>query len=189
MANDKYKDIIDFLKYGIGYSENRISIVDNKASILIAVQTLLFGLFVFIIKEVFWPIDHPLIKTWSYIILSIAFIIYVITVILLLLAIRPSEKYFWGKILLNGREEDVDNYVMWLNDNNKKLREWENYKDKIKNFTQKEIKDNYEKTHHVSLQLAYAKYKFYPKAATGMKALFLCNAFGFLGFVIILYFF
>ena len=162
--NKSDKDIIEFLKYGIDYSENRISIVDNKASILIAVQTLLFGLFVFIMKEVFWSIDHPLIKPASYVVLGVAFVIFVITVILLLQAICPSKRFLQKIIPIKDKEKDIENYVMWLDKYNISLKSWEDYREKINKFTLKEIKENYEKSHHISLQLVYNKYKFYPYA-------------------------
>ena len=58
MPDDKLKNeadekVIDFLKDAVAYLENRIAIVDNKASILIAVQGIFFALLTYIIKEAF----------------------------------------------------------------------------------------------------------------------------------------
>ena len=43
MANKTDENIIDFLKDSIAYLENRITIVDNKANIILAVEGVLLG--------------------------------------------------------------------------------------------------------------------------------------------------
>ena len=84
LKNEVDIQVIDFLKTAIVYLENRIAIVDNKASILLAFQGVFFGLFIYIIKEVFLTTLQSNINTASYLVLGGSFIIFASTVLLLL---------------------------------------------------------------------------------------------------------
>ena len=65
LKNERNTQVIDFLKTSIAYLENRIAIVDNKASILITFQGVFFGLLVYIIKDVFLTTHQSNINTAS----------------------------------------------------------------------------------------------------------------------------
>ena len=84
LKNEEDKQVIDFLKDALAYLENRIAIVDNKASILIAVQGVFLAVLTYIINVVFLTTDQSNINVVSYVVLGGAFVIFVLTVLLLL---------------------------------------------------------------------------------------------------------
>jgi len=168
--NDEDKQvIIEFLKYAINYLENRISIVDNKASILIAGLGVFFTLLTYIIKEVFWT--HAILKMscFIFVLLTIAFVIFIIDVLLLLQTIRPTKWLFCLELPITDRYKNKENYVMFY----RKYfpSELDDYTNKINRFDLSIIKENYEKTHYITLQLVRMKYKFYNPAVLLIKLL------------------
>ena len=175
--NEVDKQVIDFLKYGITYLENRISILDNKASILIAVQGVFFAVLTYIIKGEFLTT----IIVGSYVVLGVAFIIFILTVLLLLKTIRPSK--YWGFGLeIPFDKLEVENYIIWFDDN-KFSTTLDNYHDKVSTLDLSKIQGNYEKVHFITLQLVRNKYRFYRWAALGMKLLVLWSVLGITGLV------
>ena len=181
MPDDKLKNeadekVIDFLKDAVAYLENRIAIVDNKASILIAVQGIFFALLTYIIKEVFLTTYQSCINVVSYVVLGGAFVIFIPTVLLLLQTIRPSKKFFGLNVPVKDRDKKEENYVMWPS--KKFPTTLDNYINKIDTFDPSKIKENYEIGHFITLQLVRNKYKFYRWAVVGMKILVLWSAIG-----------
>jgi hypothetical protein len=174
LKNEADKQVIDFLKDAVAYLENRIAIVDNKASILIAVQGVFFALLTYIIKEVFLTTYQSSINVVSYVVLGGAFVIFILTVLLLLQTIRPSKMIFGLSVPFEKME--VENYVMWFDD--KFPTTPDNYSNKINTLDLSRIKENYEKVHFITLQLVRNKYGFYRWAAVGMKLLVLWSAIG-----------
>ncbi|MCK4735262.1 MAG: hypothetical protein KAT65_22605 [Methanophagales archaeon] len=174
MKNEADKQVTDFLKDAVTYLENRIAIVDNKASILIAVQGVFFALLTYIIKEVFLTTYQSSINVVSYVVLGGAFVIFILTVLLLLQTIRPSKMVFGLRVPFENME--VENYVMWFDD--KFPTTPDNYSNKINTLDLSRIKENYEKVHFITLQLVRNKYGFYRWAAVGMKLLVLWSAIG-----------
>ncbi len=175
LKNEADKQVIDFLKDAVAYLENRIAIVDNKASILIAVQGVFFALLTYIIKEVFLTMYQSNINVASYIVLGGAFVIFIMTVLLLLQTIRPSK---WiVRLGIPFENMEVENYIMWFNDNKFPTTPGD-YRNKISTLDLSKIKGNYERVHFITLQLVRNKYRFYRWAALGMKLLVLWSAIG-----------
>lgn len=168
--NKQGKDVIDFLKYSITYLEDRIRLRDNKASILIVVQGVIFGAFTFAIKEI---LLNPAIssnklpgyKELVYIVLGVAFFLSLVTIALLIQAIRPTNRYFGLNIPVNRLEKK--HYVMWFHD--KFPGTPEDYKKEIEALNESEIKQNYQATHFVHLQLVKRKTQSYKWAVLIMK--------------------
>jgi len=174
-SNDSVdKQVIEFLKDMVIYLENRISIVDNKASILIGVQGLYFGVLTYIVSEFFLTTCQSSVRVASYVVLGIAFAVFVATMLLLLLTIRPA-RWILGPNVPFVRME-VKNYVIWFDNDFPTTPD--SYSRRIDALDLLQIRRNYEKVHFISLQLVRNKYRFYRWAAVGMKLLVLCSAVG-----------
>ena len=182
LKNESDKYIIDFLKDAVTYLENRIAIVDNKASVLIAVQGVFFALLTYIIKQVFLTTNQSSINEVSYAVFSGAFIIFIPTVVLLLQTIRPSKMIIGFGVPINKME--LENYIMWF-DGDKFPTTSDNYLKKINALDLTKIKENYENLHFITLQMVRRKYYFYRWAVVGMKLLVLWSA---LGIIVLAYF-
>ena len=169
LKNEVDKQVIDFLKTTVAYLENRITIVDNKASILIAFQGVFFGLLVYTIKELFLTTYQSNINTASYAVLGGAFIIFILTVLLLLQTIRPTKMFLGLRVPFDSMK--IEDSVMWFGD--KFPTTSDNYDNKINTLNISKIKGNYKKTHFITLQLLRNKYMFYGWAVIGMKLLVL----------------
>ena len=174
LKNERNTQVIDFLKTSIVYLENRIAIVDNKASILIAFQGVFFGLLVYIIKDVFLTTHQSNINTTSYIVLGGAFVVFILTVLLLLETIRPTKMII--RLRVPFVDMEIKDYVMWFGD--KFPTTPDNYNNKIDTLNILKIKENYKKVHFITLQLVKNKYMFYGWAVIGMKLLVLWSAIG-----------
>lgn len=168
--NKQGKDVIDFLEYSITYLEDRIRLRDNKASILIVVQGVILGAFTFAIKEI---LLNPAIssnklpgyKELVYIVLGVAFFLSFVTISLLIQTIRPTKRYFGLNIPVNRLEKK--HYVMWFHDEFPGTPE--DYKKEIEALNESEIKQNYQATHFVYLQLVKRKTRPYKWAVLIMK--------------------
>ena len=57
---------VRFLKEALTYLEARIKLIDNKASIFIAVQAGLFALITYTTTELFWTEELSIVKSVSY---------------------------------------------------------------------------------------------------------------------------
>ena len=174
LKNERNAQVIDFLKTSIAYLENRIAIVDNKASILITFQGVFFGLLVYIIKDVFLTTHQSNINTASYIVLGGAFVVFILTVLLLLQTIRPTKMIIGLRVPFVDME--IKDYVMWFGDEFPTTPD--NYNNKIDTLNELKIKENYKKVHFITLQLVKNKYMFYGWAVRGMKLLVLWSAIG-----------
>jgi len=164
------KEVIEFLKYALSHIENRIVIVDNKASILIGVQGIFFAIFTYIINDVFMARN----QLCARIVLGGAFAIFIITIVLLLQTIRPSKNILGSGIDLNDME--VHDYILWFDD--KFPKRAADYLQKTNTLDLSKIKKNYQKAHFIVLQLLRKKYKYYKWATVGMKLLVLWTAIG-----------
>ena len=180
ISDDK---IINFLRYVINYLENRIDLVDKKASILIAVLGIVFASFTYIIKEMFWNGTSTDIITST--IFALSLVIFLITLSLLIQSIRPS-KWFLG-LHVPFDDMNIENYVMWPYHHSDdyfpstSLDYWQRI-NKIKS-NPLEIEKNYGKLHFITLQLIRRKYKFYRWATLSMK---IWIAYSILGMTILL---
>jgi hypothetical protein len=167
LNNQTETEIIDFLKYGITYLENRIAVVDNKASILIAVQGVFFAVFTYLIKELFLAMHQAIINLVSYVVLGGAFVIFILVVLALLQTIRPSRKIFGLGVPFDDME--IENYIMWFGDGFPTTSD--NYSKGVGALALPSIRRNCEKVHFITLQLVRRKYKVCGWAAVGMKVL------------------
>ena len=182
LKNESDNQIIDFLKDAVTYLENRIAIVDNKASVLIAVQGVFFALLAYTINEVFLTTYQSPIIEVSYAVFGGAFVIFIPTVLLLLQTIRPSKMIIGFEVPIN--KMALDNYIMWF-DGDKFPTTSDNYLEKINAIDLSKIKENYENLHFITLQMVRRKYYFYRWAVVGMELLVLWSA---LGIVVLAYF-
>ena len=178
LKNEADEKVIDFLKDAVAYLENRIAIVDNKASILIAVQGIFFALLTYVIKEVFLTTYQSCINIFSYGVLGVSFVIFIATELLLLQTIRPSKKFFGLNVPVKDKDkiEKEESHVLWPS--KKFPTTLDNYINKIDTFDLSKIKKNYEIGHFITLQLVRNKYMFYRWAVVGMKILVLWSAIG-----------
>jgi len=169
MNDETDKVIIDFLKDGVSHLENRINLLDNKASIFIAIQTGLIAFFTYIIKEIFLIDNTSKLNLFSHIALGVALIIFSMIVLLLINVIRP--KGFSFNLGYDFKKFEVDNYIFWFN--KKFPNSPEAYKEMINTLDLSKIRENYEKAHFTDLELIRNKYVFYRMAVFGMKLLIL----------------
>ncbi len=159
--------VVDFLKESVTHLENRISLLDNKAGILLAVQGVLIGSVTYAINEIFVSETASSVNTISFIILAVSFALFSVIAVLLLQTIRPAKHYFGFSVGL--KEMKIDNYVMWPNSDFPSTPE--DYLKTIKALGKSDIGRNYYKLHFNTLQLVRKKYGPYRWATLGMKLL------------------
>jgi len=175
MGTDGNGDKEEFLKYAISYLERRISLIDNKAGLLIAIQGGFFVLVMFGVKELFSKgnqLDIPLI---GYIAMLIGFLSVVVTIILLIMTIKPTKCLFSLKVDVH--KTGFKNYLMWPRDGFPESADA--YRDRlevIKSGGLLEVEKNYEEVHFITLQLIRHKYKYYDLAILFMKIAIIWNA-------------
>jgi hypothetical protein len=154
---------LDFLKYAITYSENRIALLDRKASILIAIQAALFASFTFAAKCIATGEQSANSRTVTQILLLAFVALTAATIILLILTIRPTKCLFALKVDVEPLLEK-EKRVMWFADDFPLPKE--NYQTRIGS---PDIQGNYEHVHFVALQLLKRKYRYYSVAILLMK--------------------
>ena len=169
--------VIDFLKYALNYLETRVNLLDNKASIFIAIQGALFTMIAYIAKDIFLTELPSIINTVCYTFIVLEFLLVTVTILLLIQVVRPS-KIFGSRCSL--KRIQMEAYVMWPLDGFPKSEA--NYREEVESLDQSKIKENYEDAHFNALQLIRRKYKYYRWAIISMKLMIL---FGFIGFVIL----
>ncbi|WP_297519737.1 hypothetical protein [Thermococcus sp.] len=168
-------ELIEFLKYAHTLLENRINMLDQKANILIGTQTLFFSVFAYFVKNIIEKELQNKAHNFSLIrIVSIGeAIIFTITLMLLLLTLRPT----WGLKMRNiklSKLSNGSNYVIWFS--RTFPQSFQDYKQKVDNLTKDDILENYERAHFTALQLIRAKYKYYRWAVVFSKALILTGS-------------
>lgn len=159
---------IEFLKDAIIYLEGRINLVDNKASVLIAIQGGLFVLAAYLTKQVFQPNPSLISDFYRNILLFILFIGFLVTILtisLLIQTIRPSKYFFSLGIPL--KKMKVQDYLLWPG----KEFPWnpEKFKEKINSLDNSKIRANYERLYYITAQLVRKKYNCYKWAVLGLK--------------------
>ncbi len=196
---------IQLLQYSINYLERRINLVDNKASILIAIQGGYFWLILWVARMIVGernPLSHytatdlqwPALLLGGVVILGLTFALMVSTIWLLILTVRPSKvfrirmpKEFRPKEFLESGE--YDKYVMWFGKKFPKLgkstcevyKDYQDYKEKIACLEdQNNIEINYKIAHFYLLKVAKRKYGFYRRAKVGMEYMILSSLIGLL---------
>ena len=168
-------DEIEFLKYTITHLEKRIALIDNKASILIAVLGFVSASVFYIIKEITWVNTN--------IFFVIYFVCLAVVLLFLLQTIRPT-KQFLGRYVkpLLCKKEDKDKadvkYVMWPEKEKEDVfpKDFDDYRNRIDYIKNNpaQIQKNYEWAHFILLRLVERKYKFYRKAIWAIKFWYIC---------------
>jgi len=88
---DPHEKRVEFLKYAISHIENRIRLIDHKASLLIAIEAALLILGKFALT---WLYGENKLDTVSCVVVLIVFLLVVLTVLLLIMAIKPTKCFF-----------------------------------------------------------------------------------------------
>jgi len=161
---------IDFLKANLSQLESRISLVDNKASILVAIQVGFLGLFGLLMKTVF--LDNPQLDT------PVALVVFVfstsiVVIILLLQTIQPARMVFWYKVDLF-KKKLPDDYLMWFTEKKTK----EEYFANVDKLNDSKILENLKLSNHIHVELLRKKYQAYRFAIFSMKILVIGTAIG-----------
>jgi hypothetical protein len=164
--------VVEFLKDALTYLEARINLIDNKASIFIAIQGGIFAIITYVIKEVFWTDTPSIISSVCYASLILDSILAAFAILLLVQTIRPTETIFILKGHLN--QVKMEGYVMWPNHEFPQTAE--DYIAKIASLDISKIKANYENAHFTALQIIRNKYKYYRWAVFLMKFMILFSA-------------
>ncbi len=185
VPNREDKTVTEFLKDAVAYLENRIGMLDTKASILIAVQALVFAVLAYTMGEVFLKERCVLMRIGSCISLGVAFVLFTATVFLLLQTVRPSKSCLGLHAGLCKMK--VCNYVMWFVDDKDEdfPTSPHEYRERIRKLNRSQIKANYEKTHYTLLQLVRRKYRSYRWAVRCMKFLVLWSALSIAGLALL----
>lgn len=170
---------VRFLKDALTYLEARIKLIDNKASIFIAIQAGLFALITYTTTELFWTEELSIIKSVTYAFLAADFVIMSLTILLLVQTIRPSRGLLSLEIPLDQME--MEDYVMWPQKGGFP-KSAKDYRTRIESLDLSRIRANYERAHYITLQLIRIKYRYYRWAAFGMKCMVLWSAIGVVAF-------
>jgi len=181
-----FEQKVDFLRSALEHAEKRIEILDQKASILMAIQGGFLVLILTLFKDYFGGYKNLIsggeefkIIANIFVIISLVLTFYVI--ILLILTIRPKVKFLSSNMPYAPIK--ADNYIFWFNKNSFNLRT-HRYEEAVSQLTEEDIIDNYKKAHLTSLRLVERKYKFYRKAIDGMNYLLIWNVLGTIGLLI-----
>jgi len=150
---------LDKIEKSINYLENRIVLLDNKASVLLAAITLYLGFLVYLYDTIIPKYFDSPPQIWSVSFLGISFVFFIIIFIGLLMVVRPTKKIF-------SRRTDSSK-VSW---DNIKLYSWydstfpdnfHSYQERINGLTTEDIKGNIYRTHFIILNRIRNKYKYY----------------------------
>lgn len=179
----KIDEKIEFIKGALEHVESRIAIMDQKASILMAIQAGFFVLITTVIKDYVGIFNNikktPLFIGYvSYGTLLIGLILSFFVVYYLILTIRPGKGLITNTITdeVTGKVP-VINYLFWFKNKGEYLTD-EKYLHMLDNLTKEDILNNYKKSHFTGLQLLSKKYHFYRKAIKGMNLFILLNFLG-----------
>ena len=132
------KLVAGFLRDALSYLEDRIRLVDNKASILIAIQGGLFALVAWVTGELFWTWTPSIINRASYIFIAVDFAVMILTILLLVQTIRPGKWLLGLEVPLDKRQEE--GYVMWFEEGFPRSRE--DYKQRTDSLDPRRIRAN-----------------------------------------------
>ena len=163
----------EFSTFTISYLENRISLVDQKASIIIALQTLLVGLVTFVFKEYALSIISTVYRHYGFIFQATSIIVGLIPIMYCLQIIRPSD---WPFGQPNTKEKHI-NILMWFSRD--QYLSFEELLKILKKNHSATFLESLTKTQHMCLQLLNLKYRYY-RLAVGLTlsyVLFILGAF------------
>ena len=156
----------------ITYLENRISLLDNKASILLAIQTLFIGVIYYIAKDYSLPqLQHNL-YLYFYSFLYLSTIIFIRSIYLLLQTIRPTKR-----LSAKVDTENISESLMWFKKNDQ--IDFEEFKGRIKQNDKDSFLNSLIVTQYKCIQLNKLKYNYYRKAMRLIRIYLLLNFIGF----------
>jgi hypothetical protein len=162
---------IEFLKYAIEHIEKRIGLIDNKASLLIAIEAALLVLGTFMLKWLFGE-DCPEVGFIPCAVILTVLALTVFTVLWLIWAIKPTKCLFSLKVALP--KVKVERQILWPIEDFPSSAE--GYKDAVNEFDwPKDHLENYERAHYVLAHHVKEKYKHYDLAILVMKITWLLS--------------
>lgn len=174
MCKDDHDLAMDFLKHAIDRLESRISMVDNKAAILIAVSTGLTAVLTFVAEKVLWGRSiNAYVSAASYPAFAIMLLWLLVVVFLLLQTIRPTN---W----LLGCGAGLSKYrpglfsLLWppkgfMLKRKDRPADRQDYEAALK-VLPKAARADYEQTHFALCQLVRRKYRHYSRAVWLLKS-------------------
>ena len=164
------EELIEFLKNAYKILENRINMLDNKANILIGTQTLFFSVFSYFVKSVIEKKTGD--KIHNLIVLASIgeVILFSVTLMLLLLTLRPTWKLKMSGI----KSHSMPKYVLWFSETFP--YSFQDYEKTVISLKKRDILKNYQRAHFTALQLIRAKYMYYRWAVLFSKALILTGS-------------
>ncbi|RWZ50165.1 hypothetical protein EQV77_17500 [Halobacillus fulvus] len=173
----------EFLTYAIQHVENRIALMDQKASILMAIMGGFYVLIVSLLKDfvgLFQTGDTGiLLKISAYIFLIIGLLITFIVVYYLLMTIRPR------KGMIHKMELDrmpIQRPIFWFNNG---ATEINTYQPRMDQLDEVDMYENLKVAHFTGLQLVKRKYFYYRKSISWMNVLIVYNSVGVIGFLVV----
>ncbi|MCA1031379.1 hypothetical protein LCL95_10110 [Bacillus timonensis] len=176
MSNEK----IEFTRGALEHAEKRIELMDQKASILMAIQAGFYVFIVTVIKDFLGGISGITklskwvgIGTYAFLIISLFFTF--IVIFYLLRTIRPRKSVLKNKAPV--RSTPASNYIYWFDKNVSNTNQLE-YNKRFDALTEEDMIENLKRAHLASLQLVELKYIFYRKAMKWMDYLILWNMIG-----------
>ncbi|MDG4866439.1 hypothetical protein P8631_00225 [Guyparkeria sp. 1SP6A2] len=174
----------EFLKTALEYSEKRIEVIDQKASILMAIQAGYFVLVSTVAKGVLGgdsSFDESAVAmALFYFFLIVSFSLAFFVVYFLIMTIRPGRS---KKIDLEGSLSCPGGYVLWFKDNGKSLTS-KDYSLSVDQLSHDGMVENLKMAHFSSLSLLKKKYYYYRFSTLGMRWFVGLNAFYLVGFLL-----
>ena len=165
---EKAKRTAGFLKYGIDRLESNIALVDNKASILIAVIAGLMAALTFVVEKVLWAKFSPAsIRMVSYPVFVLMLLWLLIVLFLLLWTLRPDRYPLGRRARLVLLKEDLYS-LLWppgdfLRHPEKQPGDLQKYGEAIQALPEAARMD-FEHTHFAAFQLVSRKQRHYRRA-------------------------
>lgn len=172
---------IDFYKYTHTHLENRIQFLDQKASIMIGVLSIVMGSV--IVESVVSMIKskkqfHLLGIDWmTYVWLSTNIIFMLVILYLLLCVVKPSSR---DKLPKYRKVK----YLMWHSPKDFQEDGLENYIDGMDSLSDNDVVENYKKIIYISKFLLHKKYKNYGNAMNLLKKLIVIDSLIIIGLII-----
>lgn len=164
-------DKIDLLQFSINYIEDRIGRIDNKANILIAIQTGTFAALTWLIEKIF--IQKTIYVDEAYLLITINAMLSATIICLLLQAIRPSN-FFFGLYTSENNDSFQQNFIWFGTKGSKNGDVEKNIKDKIMDFEDNQFVEEYSHALRKVQLLARRKYSPYRIATTIIKYQVFC---------------
>lgn len=167
---------IEFLRFAIEHVEKRIALMDQKASILMAIMGGFYVLIVALLKD-FVGLFNSGTVLWLnvllYLFLIIGLILTFIVVYLLLMTIRPRKGIFQKDMQLERMK--IKNPIFWFSGGVTNL---DYYESTINHLQDQDIYENLKMQHYTSLQLVERKYYYYRQSINFMNKLIIYNSTG-----------